>query len=62
MVSMSDYVHQGTSLRDPRSRIITIKIKLSALNLNDSAKEKMMRLVGDRYCRETDVLTLITDR
>ena len=61
-VSFSDYVHQGTSLRDPRCRIVTIRLKLSSLRLSDSAKAKFMRLAGDRYTEETEMLTIVVDR
>ncbi|CAD5225081.1 unnamed protein product [Bursaphelenchus okinawaensis] len=58
----SDYVHQGTSLRDIRARVIKIEIKLGDLNLSDRAKEKFRRLVGMRYNEDTDMFTLVTDR
>ncbi|VDM39926.1 unnamed protein product [Toxocara canis] len=61
-VSYSDYVHQGTSLRDPRARIITITVKLASLKLNEAAREKFMRLAGNRYDEATDTLTIVTDR
>ncbi|VDK56591.1 unnamed protein product [Anisakis simplex] len=32
-VSYSDYVHQGTSLRDPRARVVTITLKLASFDL-----------------------------
>lgn len=38
------------------------KVKLSSLNLDDHAKKKLIKLVGDRYCKSTDVLTIKTDR
>uniref|UniRef100_A0A0N5AIZ9 MRP-S28 domain-containing protein n=1 Tax=Syphacia muris TaxID=451379 RepID=A0A0N5AIZ9_9BILA len=62
LVSFSDYVHQGTSLRDTRSRIIVLKLKLSALHLDSAAKDKIRRLLGSCYCEKTDTITLVTDR
>nr|KAF6369682.1 mitochondrial ribosomal protein S35 [Myotis myotis] len=39
-----------------------LKVKLSSLNLDDHAKKKLIKLVGERYCKTTDVLTIKTDR
>lgn len=39
-----------------------MKVKLSNLNLDDHAKKKLIKLVGDRYCKDTDMLTITTDR
>lgn len=58
----SDYCHAGPSIRDPRSRIITLKVKLSDLELDYHARDKLLRLAGDRYDPATDVLTIVTDR
>ncbi|MCP3663138.1 MAG: hypothetical protein GY696_11690 [Gammaproteobacteria bacterium] len=59
---MSDYVHSGPSIRDMRSRIVSLEVEVSRLNMNEQAKDKLLRLVGDRYNQETDVLTLVADR
>lgn len=61
-ITYSDYVHQGNSLRDMRSRIIIVRIKVSSLNLDEHALDKLARLAGSRYNRETDILTIVTDR
>ncbi|GMR58219.1 hypothetical protein PMAYCL1PPCAC_28414, partial [Pristionchus mayeri] len=61
-VSYADYVHQGTNIRDNRARVCTIRIKGAALELNPTAKEKMMRLAGTRYDEATDTFTITTDR
>lgn len=60
--SYSSYVHQGSSIRDNRSRVVTVTIKLSSLNLSDYAREKLIRLAGNRYDEASDVLTIVTDR
>ncbi|KAK2101782.1 hypothetical protein P7K49_019448 [Saguinus oedipus] len=39
----------------------SLKIKLSSLNLDDHAKKKLIKLVGERYCKTTDMLTIKTD-
>lgn len=61
-VITSDYVHGLPTIRNPLSRIVTMKLKLASLNLDDHARDKFLRLVGDRYNADTDELTLVTDR
>ncbi|XP_053687814.1 28S ribosomal protein S35, mitochondrial [Sabethes cyaneus] len=58
----SDYCHALPTIRNPLSRIVTIQLKLETLRLNQHAKDKILRLVGERYNPESDVLTLVTDR
>uniref|UniRef100_A0A914WLZ2 Ribosomal protein S24/S35 mitochondrial conserved domain-containing protein n=1 Tax=Plectus sambesii TaxID=2011161 RepID=A0A914WLZ2_9BILA len=60
--SYSDYVHAGTSLRDMRSRIVTLQIKVSDLKLDEHANDKLIRLAGHRYDETNDILTIVTDR
>lgn len=53
-----DYVHSGASIRDPRARIVNMRFKLSALPLDDHAKDKMKRILNSsvidpRYKFET---------
>jgi small subunit ribosomal protein S35 len=61
-ISYSDFVHQGTSIRDMRARVITIRLKVSNLELDEHAKDKLRRLAGDRYDDKSDMLTIVTDR
>ncbi|VDM66990.1 unnamed protein product, partial [Strongylus vulgaris] len=61
-ISYNTYVHQGTNIRDNRARVITLQVKLSALSLSPHAKDKLIRLAGDRYDEKTNTLTVITDR
>ncbi|XP_077026521.1 small ribosomal subunit protein mS35 isoform X4 [Tamandua tetradactyla] len=61
-VDTADYVSAGPSVRNPKARIVTLRVKLSSLNLDDHAKKKLIKLVGERYCKTTDVLTIRTDR
>ncbi|XP_021501693.1 small ribosomal subunit protein mS35 isoform X1 [Meriones unguiculatus] len=61
-VETADYVSSGPSVRNPKARVVTLRVKLSSLNLDKHAKEKLTKLVGERYCKATDVLTLTTDR
>uniref|UniRef100_H3CCM7 Mitochondrial ribosomal protein S35 n=1 Tax=Tetraodon nigroviridis TaxID=99883 RepID=H3CCM7_TETNG len=58
----TDYVFAGPSLRNPSARIVHLKVKLSSLNLDDHARKKMIKLVGERYSKDTDVLTIKADR
>ena len=61
-VMTSDYIHGLPTIRNPLARIITIKVNLSRLNLDNHATDKFLRLVGDRYNTVTDELTIVTDR
>ncbi|XP_053517601.1 28S ribosomal protein S35, mitochondrial isoform X1 [Artibeus jamaicensis] len=61
-IDTADYVSSGPSVRNPRARAVTLRVKLSSLNLDDHAKKKLIKLVGERYCKTTDVLTIKTDR
>ncbi|KAI1883374.1 hypothetical protein AGOR_G00230760 [Albula goreensis] len=60
-VQTTDYISAGTSLRNPNARVVTLTVKLSSLNLDDHAQKKLIKLVGKRYNKDTDVLTLTTD-
>ncbi|XP_036373740.1 28S ribosomal protein S35, mitochondrial [Megalops cyprinoides] len=60
-VETKDYASAGPSLRNPRARVVTLQVKLSSLNLDDHARKKLIKLVGDRYCKDTDTLTITTD-
>ncbi|XP_068018497.1 small ribosomal subunit protein mS35 [Melanerpes formicivorus] len=61
-VETVDYVSAGTSIRNPKARVVTLRVKLSNLNLDEHARKKLVKLVGERYCADTDVLTITTDR
>ncbi|XP_026468283.1 28S ribosomal protein S35, mitochondrial-like [Ctenocephalides felis] len=61
-VISSDYCHSGPTIRNPLGRIVTLKVKLSDLPLDKHARDKFLRLVGDRHDPDTDILTLVVDR
>lgn len=61
-VCTSDYCHSSPTIRDPLARIVTVRFKLAALGFNERAKDKFLRLVGERYNKETDLVTIVTDR
>lgn len=58
----SDYCYSSPSIREPLARIVSLKVKLSVLYLNGHAKDKMLRLLGDKYNPRTDVATITADR
>lgn len=61
-IAFSHYCYSSPSIREPLARIVTLKIKLSSLPLNKHAKDKFLRLIGNRYDEETDIITIVTDR
>lgn len=62
-VITNDYCHSSPTIRDERSRIVTIRVKLSALKLDYHARDKVIRLVGpERYDKAKDMLTIVADR
>jgi len=61
-LTYSDYLNSSSSIRDRRSRIVQIKINIKSLPLDDHAKDKLIRLVGDRYNEETGEILLVSDR
>ncbi|XP_054856710.1 28S ribosomal protein S35, mitochondrial [Eublepharis macularius] len=61
-IETTDYVSAGPSVRNPKARVVTLTVKLSSLNLDGHAKKKLIKLVGERYCKDTDTLTITTDR
>lgn len=58
----SDYCHASPSIRNPLARIVILRIKLSSLDLDKHAKDKFIRLVGDRYDKKSDIVTITADR
>lgn len=58
----SDYCHGSPSIRNPLARIVTLRIKLASLNLDKHARDKFLRLIGERYDAATDVVTITADR
>ncbi|CAG9790551.1 unnamed protein product [Diatraea saccharalis] len=61
-VITSDYCHASPSIRNPLARIVTLRVKLATLNLDKHARDKFLRLVGDRYDEKTDLVTITADR
>ncbi|KAF6201169.1 hypothetical protein GE061_005616 [Apolygus lucorum] len=61
-VITSDYCFSAPTIRNPLSRIVTIKFPLSRLKFDRHSKDKFLRLVGERYDEETDTVTIVTDK
>ncbi|XP_053317872.1 28S ribosomal protein S35, mitochondrial isoform X2 [Spea bombifrons] len=61
-IQASDYVSAGPSVRNPKGRVVTLRVKLSSLNLDDHARKKIIKLVGSRYDPATDTLAIQADR
>lgn len=61
-VITNDYLHAAPTIRDPLARIVTIKLKLKDIPLDEHARDKLMRIIKDRYDEKTDTLTIVTDR
>ncbi|XP_066250067.1 small ribosomal subunit protein mS35 [Euwallacea similis] len=61
-LTTSDYCHSSPTIRDPMARIVTLQFKLGSLKLDSRAVDKFLRLAGDRYNKETDTVTIVTDR
>ncbi|KAI6224377.1 MRP-S28 domain-containing protein [Aphelenchoides fujianensis] len=58
----SDFVHQGTSIRDIRSRVVTVSVQVPRLGLDEHGEDKLKKLVGNRYEEEGDLLRIVSDR
>ncbi|KAI1728221.1 mitochondrial ribosomal subunit protein domain-containing protein [Ditylenchus destructor] len=61
-VKYSDFVHQGTSLKDIRSRVVTISLNIGALKLDEHAKDKLRRIAARYMSQDENVLTIVCDR
>nr|XP_006819385.1 PREDICTED: 28S ribosomal protein S35, mitochondrial-like [Saccoglossus kowalevskii] len=61
-IETSDYIFSGPSLRHPMARVVKLNVKLSHLELDLHARRKLIKLVGDRYDKDTDTLTITADR
>jgi len=61
-VVTSDHLHSSSSVRDRRARIVTLSFNVDKLDMDEHARDKFTRLVGDRIDEETGVVTLTADR
>jgi small subunit ribosomal protein S35 len=60
-IMTSDYCHSSPTIRDHRARIVTLRFKLATMNFDEHARDKFLRLVGNRYDIESDIVTIVTD-
>lgn len=58
----SDYCYASPTIREPLARIVTLRVNLNSLILDTHAKDKLLRLLGNRYNPETNVITITADR
>jgi len=61
-ITTSDHLNSNSSIRDRRARIVQLRLKVDSLPLDTHARDKMIRLVGDRYNEEMGEMTLTADR
>ncbi|XP_020295708.1 28S ribosomal protein S35, mitochondrial isoform X3 [Pseudomyrmex gracilis] len=61
-IIISDYCYASPTIRDPLARIVSLQVKLSSLHLDTHAKDKLLRLLGNKYNPETDIITITADR
>lgn len=61
-VIRSTYCHSSPTIRDPMARIVTIHFPLDRLTLDTRARDKFLRLVGERYSEKTGLVTIVADR
>lgn len=58
----SDYCYSSPTIREPLARIVNLRVRLSSLHLDAHAKDKLLRLLGDRYNPNTNIITITADR
>lgn len=58
----SDYCYSSPTIRDPLARIVSLRVRLSSLHLDTHAKDKLLRLLGNKYNPETDIITITADK
>ena len=47
-ITTCDHLNSNSSIRDRRARIVQLRLKVDSLPLDTHARDKMVRLVGDR--------------
>ncbi|CAF4096168.1 unnamed protein product, partial [Rotaria magnacalcarata] len=61
-ITTNDYLNSTPSIRDSRARVIKFNFKLTQLQFDEHARDKFIRLAGQRYNANTDELTLVADK
>lgn len=53
-----DYIHSAPTIRDPRARVVQLKVNVKSLKLNSLDEDKLIQLAAHRYNENTQELTL----
>ena len=61
-INTQEFVFSGPSLRWPYYRIVELSVKMSDLSLDYHAKDKMKRLLMEKYDPKTDTIRIIASR
>jgi small subunit ribosomal protein S35 len=61
-ITTKNFIYDGPSLRDDRARVVILSFKLSSLGLDKRAKDKFIKLVGERYNEKNETVTIVADR
>ncbi|XP_054160281.1 28S ribosomal protein S35, mitochondrial-like [Oppia nitens] len=61
-IKTKEFVFSGTSIRWPDYRIVELQVKMSALPLDYHLKDKMKRLLTERYDEKTDTITITASK
>lgn len=61
-VKTQQLVFSGDNIRWPDARVVELQIKMSSLQLDYHAKDKMRRLLRERYDPKTDMISIVADR
>lgn len=57
-----DYLHSSQNIRDIRARVVKLKVDINDLELDDRQRDKMIRLCGHRYDKDSQVITITTNQ
>ncbi|CAF1170997.1 unnamed protein product [Adineta ricciae] len=61
-ITTYDYLNSTPSIRDSRARVVKFNFKLDQLEFDEHARDKFIRLAGDKYNADRDELTLTADK
>merc|ERR1712071_332606 len=61
-VVTSDHLNSSSSVRDRRARVVSLRFNIDSLNLDSHARDKFVRLVGERCDEASGLVTLTADR
>ncbi|XP_037093936.1 28S ribosomal protein S35, mitochondrial-like [Pollicipes pollicipes] len=61
-VVTQDFVHATPTVRHPDARVVAVRLPVDRLLLTPADRDKLLRLVGERFDVQTGLLTLVADR